>query len=321
MKYDVVTFGEPMLLLLAADDLPLLSGQRFDVGVAGAESNLAIGLARLNHGVAYFGRVGADTFGVRIQQTLRSEGIDVSALTTDAELPTGILLRDSPQGQPITVEYRRAGSAATALAPEHLPKEMISNTRFLHVTGIIAALSESALEAAEQAMIIARQAGAEVSLDPNIRLRLASPEQWRKIIERLAPHATIIFTGQDEADIICRGVDPEEWYGERGATTVVVKNGASGSREYMHTVASSVEAGVRPVHAVDVVGAGDGFNAGWISAWLNGADSQTPEHAALRLRTGATVAASVVATRGDATGLPTQAILRQLLSNGMDVNR
>lgn len=321
MKFDVVTLGEPMVLLLAADDLPLTLAQRFEEGIAGAESNVAIGLARLGHRVAFLGRVGADTFGVRIRQTLRAEGINVDSLASDPLLPTGLLLRDSPQAQPITVEYRRAGSAATALTQGDLPQETLRDARLLHVTGITAALSESALAATEHAMVTARRAGAAVSFDPNIRLRLATPEQWRKIVERLAPHATIVFTGLEEAEVVSPGIAPKQWYADHGATTVVVKNGSAGSLEYIHTTGATVKAGIRHAPAVDPVGAGDGFNAGWISAWLDGADSNSPEHAEIRLRTGAAVASSVVSLRGDTTGLPTRNILTQILNNGTDVIR
>jgi 2-dehydro-3-deoxygluconokinase len=320
-EFDVVTFGEPMVLLLAADDLPLPIAQRFDQGVAGAESNLATGLARLGHRVAYFGRVGADSFGDRIRQSLRAEGIDVSGLVDDPDRPTGLLIRDSPQGRPITVEYRRAGSAATALSSDGLPTELITASRLLHVTGITAALSESSLAATEQAMIMAKQSGVTVSFDPNVRLRLADPARWQLIIKQLAPYADIVFSGREEADIVSPGVDPERWYADHGATIVVVKDGGDGSFEYQCGSSTTVHAGIRPVPLVDPIGAGDGYNAGWISAWLNGADRLTEEDAASRLRSGAVVASMVVSVRGDCTGLPTRALLDQVLAGGTDVIR
>ena len=318
MTFDVVTFGEPMVLHLADGARPLPTATVFEAGIAGAESNVAIGLARLGHRVGFFGRVGADTFGSRIRQVLRGEGVSVDHLIDDPTRPTGLLIRDCPQGQPITVEYRRNGSAASALEPADVPHSWLTATRLLHVTGITPALSESALAATEQAMLTARAADAEVSFDPNIRLRLASPERWRVIVDQLARHATIVFTGQEEADMIAPGIPPGQWYADRGATTVVVKNGAAGSSEYDCATATTTSVGIRPVPVIDPVGAGDAFNAGWISAWLDGADA---DQAQRRLTTGATVASAVVATRGDVTGFPTRTILHQLLINGTDVIR
>jgi 2-dehydro-3-deoxygluconokinase len=299
----------------------LPTANRFDLGVAGAESNLATGLARLGHRVAYFGRVGADSFGERIRQALRAEGVDVTQLVSDPQRPTGLLIRDSPQGRPITVEYRRAASAATALTADTLPEKMITDARLLHVTGITAALSDSALAACERAMIVAAEAGVTVSLDPNVRLRLADPERWQQIIKQLAPHAKIIFTGRDEAEIISPGVEPASWYADHGAETVVVKDGGDGSVEHQVAAGRSVHGGIRPVPLVDPIGAGDGFNAGWISSWLDGTAGATEQDATVRLRTGAVVASMVVATRGDAAGLPDRAILDQVLGGGADVIR
>ncbi|SDR92557.1 sugar kinase [Microlunatus soli] len=320
-SFDVVTFGEPMTLFLAAGDVPLISADNFEVEVAGAESNLATGLARLGHRVSFFGRVGADTFGMRIRNELRAEGIDVGQLVDDPELPTGLLIRDNPSGRPITVEYRRSGTAAAAMSPESLPTAMITDTRLLHVTGITAALSESSLAATERAMIIAAEAGVTVSLDPNIRLRLADPDRWQVIIKQLAQHAKIIFTGRDEAEVISPGVDPVTWYGDHGAEIVIVKDGGNGSSEHQLGTGRTVHGGVRPVPLVDPIGAGDGFNAGWISSWLDGAGELTEADAERRLLTAATVASMVVSARGDRTGLPTRAMLDQVLASGADVIR
>jgi 2-dehydro-3-deoxygluconokinase len=319
--FDLVTFGEPMVLMLAADDVPLSNAQHFDLGIASAETNLATGLARLGHRVGYFARLGADSFGDRIRRELRAEGIDTSAMITDPERPTGLLIRDSPRAAPITVQYRRAGSAATALSPDDLPHALLTATRWLHVTGITAVLSESSLAATIRAMKIATEAGATVSLDPNVRLRLADAARWQLIIDQLAPYAKIIFTGRDEAELISPGVDPKRWYADHGAEIVVVKDGGNGSTEHHLLTGKSVHGGIREVPLVDPVGAGDAFNAGWISAWLDGADSGSETDAERRLRSGAVVASMVVATRGDTIGLPTRSTLDQVLGGGTDVIR
>ena len=319
--FDLVTFGEPMVLMLASADLPLPVAQGFDLGVASAETNLAIGIARLGHRVGYFARVGVDSFGDRIRRELQSEGIDTDALINDPDRPTGLLIRDSPQAAPITVEYRRAGSAATALSPDDLPQDLLGSTRWLHVTGITAVLSESSLAATVRAMELAAEAGATVSLDPNVRLRLADQDHWQQVIDRLAQHAKIIFTGRDEAELISPGVVPERWYADHGAEIVVVKDGGNGSTEHHPVTGQVVRGGIRTVPTVDPVGAGDAFNAGWISSWLDGTTGAAAADAERRLRTGAVVASMVVATRGDTSGLPHRPTLEQVLGGGTDVIR
>lgn len=314
---EVVTFGEAMLLLLAESGTPLPQARRFDAEVAGAESNLAIGLARLGHQTGFFGRVGDDVFGARIVRELRAEGIDVSALTSDPTLPTGMIIRDGTPGVPVSVVYRRAGSAATALRTSDLPEAMIQQARILHVTGITAALSDSAYEATVAAMTLAREAGVQVSFDPNVRLQLAPAARWREIVDDLARNSDLVLTGADEAVILGADTDPAGWFAERGATTVVVKSGASGASEHQASSPrpSSVYQPARSVTAVDPVGAGDAFNAGWLSGWLRGLPPQT------RLREAAAVASLVVATRGDTTGLPSAAARDRAVTAGADVDR
>lgn len=304
--------GEAMTLLLAAEDAPLLTADRFGLGIAGAESNLAIGLSRLGHSVAYVGRVGKDVFGERIRRTLRSEGVDVVHLV-DAPEPTGLLIRDSAQGRPITVIYRRAGSAGSTLTTSDVPVSLVGRARVFHVTGITAALSDNAYAATLHAMTIAQKAGVTVSFDPNVRLRLAPAEHWSTMVDQLARQADIVFTGADEAEIISPGEDPAAWYAARGAHTVVVKDGANGAAE--HSEGTVHQTGVRAVTSVDPVGAGDAFNTGWLSAWLR----RLP--AAERLHEGAAVASLVVASRGDTDGLPDAAARTAILASGHDIDR
>lgn len=315
---EVVTFGEPMTLLLASDDVPLSEATRFDSSLAGAESNVAIGLARLGHRVAYFSRVGEDVSGTRVRRVLAAEGVDISNIGTDPTRPTGLMLRDTPVGFPISVAYHRAGSAATALSPADVPVEVIRSARLLHVTGITAALSATAAAACELAMRTAREAGVAVSFDPNVRLRLASAERWQEIGDQLGRLADVVFTGAEESATVAPGVDPVDFYRECGASTVVVKDGANGATE--HTLSgpqagTSLHGPARSVRLVDPVGAGDAFNVGWLSAWLRGAD------AADRLAEAALIASLVVTVRGDITGLPSRATVDHLLASGSDVVR
>lgn len=314
---EVVTGGEAMVLLLADGDLPLGAARHFEALVAGAESNVAIGLSRLGHRVAYFGRVGDDAFGGRIRRELRGEGVDVSALRTDPDRPTGLLFRDTVVGSPLTVHYRRTGSAATAMTPQDVPRALVAGARLLHVTGITAALSDGAFETTLGAMRIARQAGVTVSLDPNLRLRLASAERWAEIVDALARHCDIVLTGADEASVFTAGTDTVEWLAGRGVSIVVLKLGPAGAVEHdlrSRSVGLAREP-ARGVPLVDPVGAGDAFDAGWLSAWLRGLGPQE------RLREACAVASLVVATRGDSTGLPTADVRDRVLAEGADVER
>lgn len=105
---EVVTFGETMAALRAHGALRL--GGSLGLSVAGAESNVAIGLARLGHRVHWAGQVGADELGALVLRTLRAEGVD-------AGRPTGLLLAEPRLGTLTRVSYYRAASAGSAVSP------------------------------------------------------------------------------------------------------------------------------------------------------------------------------------------------------------
>ncbi|HEX8487217.1 MAG TPA: sugar kinase [Propionibacteriaceae bacterium] len=313
---EVVTCGEAMILMLAAEDRPLAHAGRYDAMIAGAESNVAIGLARLGHRVAFFGKVGDDVFGEQVRRDLRAEGVDVTHLSSDPDRPTGLLFRDTVVGSPITVHYCRAGSAATAMSVADVPRGLVEQARLLHVTGITAALSEVAFEATLETIRLARASGVHVSLDPNLRLRLASRERWQVLIDALARECDVVLTGVEEAEVFTGGADPVGWLRDRGVGTVVIKRGAEGATE--DDLRSGERVAAQPARAVplvDPVGAGDAFDAGWLSGWLRGLPATD------RLREAAAVASLVVASRGDSAGLPSAALRDRVLAEGSDVER
>src|SRR5690606_37594249 len=109
--YDVVTFGEAMASLHGPG--PLRMGGDLTLSVAGAEANVAIGLARLGHAVRWAGVLGDDELGRLILRTLRAEAVDVTACRLDPSRPTGLLLQERRIGDIIRVHYYRAGSAGS----------------------------------------------------------------------------------------------------------------------------------------------------------------------------------------------------------------
>ncbi|MFI5910090.1 sugar kinase [Dactylosporangium sp. NPDC051541] len=311
---DVLTAGEAMALLLAEDAVPLGRAERFARSVAGSESNVAIGLARLGHTVAFCGRVGADAAGGWVRDTLRAEGVDVTALHTDPRRPTGLLLRDRPAGgRPVSVAYYRTGSAATALAPADVDEARVATARMVFVSGITAMLSPSAADFTDRLIAAASAAGVPVAFDPNVRLRLAAAEDWRRMYARFAGRMdTLLLSGEELRRL---GLAPDARTDPAGllsgrTTTVVVTHGAAGATAT--TAAGTVHAAASPVSALDPVGAGDAFTAGWLSARLRGLP---PADA---LREAAAVAALVVAVPTDIAGLPTPAERDRLLSTGGD---
>jgi 2-dehydro-3-deoxygluconokinase len=292
-RFDLYTAGEAMALLLADDQVPLRHAMSFQRSVAGSESNVATGVARLGHRVAFAGRIGQDAAGEWVRDALRVEGIDTNGLITDPRRPTALLLRDRPAGRPVTVAYYRSASAGAALSPQDLCPEAVAAARCVFVSGITAMLSPDAAGYVRQLLAVARDAGVPVLFDPNVRLKLGAIEAWRDHFDYALPYIDTLLAGERELAIL--GGDPAALC-RRRVQTVVVKRGSAGASVY--TANDVIHHGARPVPVVDPVGAGDAFDAGWISALLRGLGP------AASLREAAAVASFVVAAPTDTLGLP-----------------
>jgi 2-dehydro-3-deoxygluconokinase len=270
---DVVTFGECMALFRADPGEPLRTAHRFSRSIAGAESNVAIGLSRLGVAAGWFGRVGDDPLGLGILDSLRGEGVDVSRAIVDDRAFTGVLIRDTHAERRIDVVYARAGSAASRLTPADLDRGYLASARVLHVTGITPALSPGARDATAEAVRLAAEAGVTVCFDPNIRRRLwPDLDAARRELLRIAERSQIVLVGHAEATLLTGHDDPlaaAEWLAGHGAATVAIRLGAQGALGLQD--GESYHGPALTVHPCDPIGAGDAFDAGFLAASLGGA--------------------------------------------------
>jgi 2-dehydro-3-deoxygluconokinase len=309
MMLDVITVGEPMVQFVAQHSGPLEAVHSFAPVTAGAELNVAIGLARLGLRSAYITRLGRDSFGRRLAEAMRSEGIDTRWVGEDATRSTGLMLKSrQDDGSDPRTEYHRRGSAASALDAADLPHDALRSARHLHLTGIFVAVSPSARAFVFALADAARTAGLTVSFDPNLRPSLwPSTEEMVECLNELARRADWVLPGLEEGRILTGHHTPDavaKHYLDLGARGVFVKLGARGA--YWRTAEGHGMASAVPVaRVVDTVGAGDGFAVGVISSLLDG---QTPAEAAAR---GNAIGARVVQFPGDADGLPTREQLDQ----------
>ncbi|WFR66778.1 PfkB family carbohydrate kinase [Curtobacterium flaccumfaciens] len=145
---------------------------RVDTG--GAESNVAIGLARAGVPTTWIGRVGTDPAGDRVVRDVRSQGVDVVAVP-DADRSTGIMMKERLADGRTRVTYHRRGSAGSALRAADLPERVVERAALLHVTGITLALSDDARAAVGAAIDRADTAGVPVSFDVNHRPKPSPP--------------------------------------------------------------------------------------------------------------------------------------------------
>lgn len=296
---EVVTFGEPLVVLLAEAGVPLAAAVRFTRTVAGSEVNVAVGLARAGHRVEFLGRVGSDAFGEVVLRLLRGEGVGTAALRVDADAATGLLVRDAHAERAVEVLYYRAGSASSRHCTADLDLADMAGARLVYASGITPLLSASCAEVTAAALSSARAAGTTVAFDPNLRRRLLAGRDPACLLP-YAACADLVLTGLDEGQAITGTRGPRavaDAFLARGARLVVIKQGragvwaSDGTDTWEHRPPSAA--------VLDPVGAGDAFNAGFLSALLTGGD------VAVALERGARLGRLTVQVVGDIEGLPT----------------
>lgn len=297
---DVITFGETMVLFNPTQVGPLRYASIFEKSIGGAESNVAIGLARLGHEVGWFSKLGQDEFGLYVRNFIRGEGVDTSKVIFDEGHPTAVFFKERQVMQESKVYYYRKGSAASQLSPEDLNEEYLSRARFLHITGITPALSDSCKDTVHAAIDMAKRNGLTVTFDPNIRLKLWTADEARQTLMEIALKCDIVMPGIDEGTLLTGETTPEgiaQFFLQKGVKAVVIKLGERGAFYAAEDQQEYVE-GFPVKQIVDPIGAGDAFAAGFLSGLLRG----YPYREAVRLanRTGS-FALTVV---GDVEGLP-----------------
>jgi 2-dehydro-3-deoxygluconokinase len=297
--FDLATLGETMTLFLTEPPAPLRHAHTFTRSIAGAESNVAVGVTRLGLRATWCGRVGGDVLGLAVLDRLRGEGVDTSHAIVDPDGWTGVLVRDRHHEQRVNVAYARGGSAGSALGPADVDADWIGSAHILHLTGITPALSATAAAAVQRALELASTAAVEVSFDVNFRRRLWTTDEAARALEPLIPSVNVLFATEEEIAVLSRRPDVQqaaEWALESGVDTVVIKRGAEGAIAFRQD--ETVEAQGLRVMPVDPVGAGDSFVAGYLAAMLRGAPLP---HC---LDQGCRAGAAVVQVPGDIEGLP-----------------
>ena len=276
MRFDVAALGEGMVEF----NQTRAGEPHYLQGFGGDTSNAVIAAPRnlLDAGALYAGesvaRVGSDEFGRLLLNLWRTEGVDTSAVSVDDAAPTGLyFVHHGPHGHEFS--YRRAGSAASRMDARWAEgaAEVIRAARILHVSGISLALSGSAREAAFAAMALAREAGAQVSFDSNLRLKLWPLEVARPAIERAIAACDIFLPSLDDITALTGETRPDavvDWGHALGARTVALKLGERGTLVSDGSRREAIPA--LRVEAVDATGAGDCFAGNFLARIAAGDD-------------------------------------------------
>ncbi|KAF0816044.1 2-dehydro-3-deoxygluconokinase [Bacillus sp. ZZV12-4809] len=298
---DVVTIGDAMITFNPSATGPMRFVPTFERKIGGAELNVAIGCSRLGLKSGWISRLGNDEFGRHIFNTVRGEGIDVSQVELVDGYPTSLNFKEIMGDGSVRTFYYRTNSPTTALTIETLDEEYIKNSKILHITGIFPAVDkEKNIELIKYAISIAKKHGVLVSFDPNIRLKLWSKEEARKTLREYLPYVDILLTGEDEAELLMGTSDPVqiiEYSKEFGISHVAIKQGEKGSVGY-HDGKFIEAPALKSKKVVDTVGAGDGFDSGFLYGLIN----KWPLEKTLKFAN--VIGSMVVSVSGDNEGLP-----------------
>ena len=299
MSTDLFTFGEALSVFISTDTDSVMSAKTFERVTAGAEVNVAVAISRLGLKSQYFSRFGNDQLGSVMLADISAEGVDVS-LAKRVNSYTGAMVRNPGKSAPVELSYLRKGSAASTIEPADILDTYISSTRWLHVTGITCAISHSGANTVKIALEKATVMNIKSSFDLNIRRKLWSEEDAKKVLAPLAKNVDLLIGGEDEYQAVFGAQEPKNVLAEANKRGCKIAVMTKGDQKMRYSIDGNYAELTPPkVVAVDPVGSGDAFTGGVIAGLLSGMSAQQA------LEQGSICGASVASMFGDWTGIPT----------------
>ncbi|GAA0348597.1 sugar kinase [Bacillus horti] len=300
-ELDVITIGDGMITMNPKAKGPMRFVQEFERKIGGAELNFALGCARLGLEAGWISRLGNDEFGKHIYNTMRGEGVNVSQVELVDGYPTSLNFKEIMEDGSGRTFYYRKSSPTSTMTPDSIDPEFIKQAKILHVSGVFPSIDPQNVEIIRRAIEVAKENEVLVSFDPNIRLKMWSKDRAREVLRSFLPYVDIILTGQDEAEILIGVSDTKSiiktFQEEFNIQYIAIKNGAEGAVGAKGSEVIELPA-FPPRKVVDTVGAGDGFDAGFIYGVTQGWTLE-------KILTFANMVGSmVVSVMGDNEGLP-----------------
>lgn len=269
---DVVTLGETMALCRTDSPEAPSQGTRCTIGFGGADSNVAIGLARLGHSVRWVSALGTDAFGDMIESGISEQGVETVVIRSEGR-QTGLMVKTPSKSDKRHVYFYRSGSAASFMTADMVGSQELVGAKILHLTGITPMLSDSTRELVANSAKLAKQLGIKVSFDVNFRPSLFDAATATERYLELLQNVDVVFGDRAEMSLLVgpRSSDEElvTEVAKLGPNQVVLKLGAAGALALIQGELFTQSAVA--VEVVDTVGAGDAFVAGYLSGILDAA--------------------------------------------------
>ena len=302
----------------------------FSKYIGGSPTNISVGCARLGLRSALITRVGNEHMGRFILETLDGEGVDTSNVLTDPERLTALVILGIRDSEQFPLIFYRENCADMAIGEEDIDPDFIASAKAVLVTGTHFSTDRVA-GASFAAMKLARQFGRKVAFDidyrPNLwalgghadgESRFAESDRVTAHLQTVLPHCDLIVGTEEEWHIAGGTTDTiAALQAARGLTdaTIVCKRGPLGCVVFEGDIQgwdSGVASPVREIEVFNVLGAGDGFMAGFLSGWLRG---EAPAECALYANI---CGALAVSRHGCAPSYPSQIELRHMIETGSE---
>lgn len=318
MPYDVLALGELLIDFTPAGTSPAGSPM-FEQNPGGAPANVLVALTRLGARGAFIGKVGDDSFGQFLKQTLLAHNVGIDGLKfTHKDGTTLAFVHLDPTGNR-SFTFRRNPGADTLLEPADIDESLIRKCKIFHF-GSLSLTNEPARAATLHAAELAKKLGKTISYDPNYRPLLwkdktAAIDGMRKGLQfadilKISDEEATLLTGQSDYKLAAKRLL------ESGPKIVLVTLGPKGS--FFQCRDGAGECPAFPVQVVDTTGAGDAFLGGFLYQFLNhnkppetlGADELTQ-----MVRFASAVGSLCTTAKGAITAMPSLAEVQAVLNS------
>ena len=298
-KFDVVTLGE-LLIDFTDNGMSAQGNTMFEANPGGAPCNVLAMLNKLGHPTAFIGKVGKDIFGLKLKSVLEEVGIDTSNLIVDEDARTTLaFVQTFADGDRDFSFYRNPG-ADMLLTADEVDGELVKSARLFHF-GTLSMTHEGVREATKKAIRIAKENGAIVSFDPNLR-----PPLWKSLddakeqaaygftqcdVLKISDNEIQWFTGEEDYD---KGI--EKLRQEYDIPLILLSMGRDGSRAYYKDLRVEMPSFIQK-ETIETTGAGDTFGGCCLHYVLEYGLDGLNEERLKEMLTFANAAASIITTR------------------------
>ena len=298
-KFDVVTLGE-LLIDFTDNGMSAQGNTMFEANPGGAPCNVLAMLNRLGHPTAFIGKVGKDIFGLKLKSVLEEVGIDTSNLIVDEDARTTLAFVQTFEDGDRDFSFYRNPGADMLLTADEVDGELVKSARLFHF-GTLSMTHEGVREATKKAIRLAKEAGAVVSFDPNLR-----PPLWKSLddakeqaaygftqcdVLKISDNEIQWFTGEEDYD---KGI--EKLRQEYDIPLILLSMGKDGSRAYYKDLRVEIPSFIQK-ETIETTGAGDTFGGCCLHYVLEYGLDGLNEERLKEMLTFANAAASIITTR------------------------